>query len=76
MAPLLDTIANLSPGSKGLAATMVTTYLLQFMFPSIKLFLGLNAGKTILMPWNIVTSGLLQDSSIGVRFLYSSSASL
>jgi hypothetical protein len=67
MAPLQDALANLSPGSKGLAATMVISYLLQFMVPSIKSVLGLNAGKTILMPWNIVTSGLLQDSFIGVR---------
>jgi hypothetical protein len=67
MAPLQDALANLSPGSKGLAATMITSYLLQFMFPAIKSFFGLAAGKTILMPWQVVTSGLLQDSLIGVR---------
>ena len=70
MAPFQDAFDNLSPGSKGLAATMAGSYLLQFIFPSIKSVFGLNAGKTILMPWNIVTSGLLQDSLIGVRHLF------
>lgn len=70
MAAVREFLENLSPGAKGLAATMVATYVLQLMFPGITSMFALVAGKTIVMPWNVITSGLLQDSFIGVRLIY------
>ena len=66
MAAAREFLGNLSPGSKGIAATMVLSYFLQLAAPGVKSVLALIAGQTIFMPWNVITSGLLQDNFIEV----------
>ena len=67
MSAAASLLASLPLGGKSLAGVLVGSYLLGLGAPGFRAYFSLVAGKVFVRPWQILTSGLVEDSLPAVR---------
>lgn len=67
---LQDILREFSPHSKGLAAILTLSYAIQLVFAPLGTrllsFFALVPGSVMVKPWQVLTSGLIEDNPIGL----------